>query len=153
MTIYNHGRHSVTLFMSNDYNPESPASSVGSIGNPSLRKLPKKRCARRAQESEDFHEKEFKVQATKYLKKMTEARPEKVRTEDVHFCDMFAKKLRRMAEGPQNEYLKLEIHQLIVLKQSMVPQCWAITFLISFLMLSKQIDFPHQHIKTIRSAL
>ena len=79
MTIYNHGRHSVTLFMSNDYNPESPASSVGSIGNPSLRKLPKKRCARRAQESEDFHEKEFKVQATKYLKKMTEARPEKVR--------------------------------------------------------------------------
>ena len=40
-----------------DCNPESPASSIGSTENPSLRKLPKKRCARQVQESEDFHEK------------------------------------------------------------------------------------------------
>ena len=39
---------------------------------------------------------------------------EKVKKEDGHFCDMLVEKLRRMAEGPQKECLKLEIQQLIV---------------------------------------
>ena len=45
---------------------------------------------------------------------MTETMPEKVKKEDGHFCDMLVEKLRRMAEGPQKECLKLEIQQLIV---------------------------------------
>ena len=61
-----------------------------------------------------FTKKNSKCKPQSIKKKMTEARPEKVRTEDDHFCDMLAEKLRRMAEGPQKEYLKLEIHQLIV---------------------------------------
>ena len=44
---------------------------------------------------------------------MTEARPEKVRTKDDHFCDMLTEKLRRMAERPQKKYLQLEIHKFI----------------------------------------
>ena len=66
MIIYNHGRHSVIIHI-DDYNLESPASSVCSIENPSLRKLPKTWCAKQAQEREDFDKKEFKVQATKYF--------------------------------------------------------------------------------------
>ena len=54
------------------------------------------------------------MQATKYSKKISDTRPEKVRTKDDHFCYILAEKLRRMTEGPQKEYLKLEIHQLIV---------------------------------------
>ena len=41
---------------------------------------------------------------------MTKAGPEKVKTEDHHFCNMLPEKLSRMAEGLQKEYL----HQLIV---------------------------------------
>ena len=68
MIIYNHGRHSVIIHI-DDYNPESPAPPVRSIEKPSLRKLPKTRCAKQAQEREDFDKKEFKVQARKYFLK------------------------------------------------------------------------------------
>ena len=83
---------------------------------------------------------------------MTEARAEKVKTEDDHFCYMLAEKLRRMAERPQKEYLKLEIHQLIVKAEygTAVLGNHAPNFIPRA---DQQIDFPHQHIKTIPSAL
>ena len=69
MIIYNHGRHSVIIHI-DDYNPESPASSVCSIENPSLRKLPKTWCAKQAQEREDFDKKRIQSASHKvFLKK------------------------------------------------------------------------------------
>lgn len=131
------------IFNVDGCNPESPASSIVTSEIQLLWKLPKARCTRQAQESEHFQEKEFKLQATEYLKQMAKPRPEKVKTEDYYFCDMLVKKLRRMAEWLQKEYFQLEIYQLVV--KCMLPQCWAIAFLILFPMLINQIDFPHQH--------
>lgn len=56
----------------------------------------------------------FKRYATSFMKKITEPKGTKELTADDHFCEMINKKLHDIPHGPRKEFLKLEIHRMII---------------------------------------
>ena len=151
MTINNHGRHSVT-FMSMIIILNHQRLQLGVLKTHHYENYQRKGVLDRPRKVKIFTKKNSKCKPQSILKKWQMPGQKKLEQRTITFAICLPKSSGAWLRDHRRNSLNWKFTNLL-LKQSMAPQCWAITFLVSFPMLIKQIDFPHQHIKTIRSAL